>query len=194
VLCCVLIACHSLVSKPESGKSVGVGYPGRILGWGPNPREPPLGADDGGMGESTRSTTSVKLRLSPEISLLLHMSARVRGLTLSEYVSGLVLQASSAPDSSRPMEEISLADVSRLAFAAGALPAELKRLHGELLRQGGLAKHLYLEGADPEATARALLSIQEMAQQITEVLKHVLASHAELRTDLERAARLLAGR
>jgi hypothetical protein len=146
------------------------------------------------MGESTRSTTSVKLRLSPEISLLLHMSARVRGLTLAEYVSGLVLQASSPPDSGRPMEEISLADVSRLAFAAGALPAELKLLHGELLRQGGLAKHLYLEGADPEATARALLSIQETAQQIMEALKHVLASHAQLRTDLERAARLLAGR
>jgi hypothetical protein len=164
------------------------------LGWGPNPREPPPGADDGGMGESTRSTTSVKLRLSPAVSLLLHMSARVRGLTLSEYVSGLVLQASSPPDSGRSMEEISLADVSRLAFTAGALPAELKRLHGELLRQGGLVKHLYLEGADPEATAQALLSIQVTAQQIAEALKHVLASHAELREDLGRAARLLAGR
>jgi hypothetical protein len=92
---------------------------------GPQPMGAPPGADDGDMGEASRSTTSVKLRLSPEISLLLHMSARVRGLTLAEYVSGLVLQASSPPDSGRPMEEISLADVSRLAFAAGALPAEL---------------------------------------------------------------------
>jgi hypothetical protein len=62
-----------------------------MVGWGPNPWEPPPGADDGDMGEASRSTTSVKLRLSPEISLLLHTSARVRGLTLAEYVSQLVL-------------------------------------------------------------------------------------------------------
>jgi hypothetical protein len=138
-----------------------------------------------------RSTSRLELTLAPELSLQLRMSAQVRGLTISGYVATL-LEREHAPCAAGSV--IGLADVSRLAFAASELPAELKRLHAELLRQGGLAKHLYLEGADPEATAQALLSIQATAQRVAEALKHVLASHAELRTDLERAARLLSGR
>jgi hypothetical protein len=138
-----------------------------------------------------RTTSRLELTLAPELALQLRASAHVRGLTISGYIATL-LEQEHAPGASA--SEIGLADVSRLAFAANALPAELKRLHGELLRQGGLAKHLYLEGADPEATAHALLSIQVTAQQIAQALKEVLASHAKLRMDLERAARLLAGR
>ena len=115
----------------------------------------------------------------------------MRGLSISGYIATL-LEQEHTPGASA--SEIELADVSRLASAASELPAELKRLHGELLRQGGLVKHLYLEGVDPKATAQALLSIQVTAQQIAQALKEVLASHAELRVDIERAARLLAGR
>jgi hypothetical protein len=138
-----------------------------------------------------RSTSRLELKLAPELLLQLRTSAQVRGLTIAGYIATLFEQKHTPCTTP---SEIELADVSRLASAASALPVELKRLHGELLRQGGLAKHLYLEGANPEATAHALLSIQVTTQQIAQALKEVLASHAELRMDLERAARLLAGR
>lgn len=138
-----------------------------------------------------RSTSRLELKLSPELLLQLRTSAKVRGLTIARYIATL-LEQEHTPGAAA--FEIALADVSRLASAASDLPSELKRLHGELLRQGGLAKHLYLEGADPEATARALFGLQTTAKQIASALKDVLASHAELRMDLERAARLLAGR
>jgi hypothetical protein len=101
-----------------------------------------------------RSTSRLELTLTPELLLQLRTSAQVRGLSISGYIAAL-LEQEHAPCATA--SEIGLADVSRLASAASSLPAELKRLHGELLRQGGLAKHLYLEGVNPEATAQALM-------------------------------------
>jgi len=138
-----------------------------------------------------RSTSRLELKLPPEVYLQIKTTSQARGLTASQFIFYL-LQQEAIPTS--VASEVTLADVSRLAFAVSQLPSELKRLHGELQRQGGLAKHLYLKGADANATADALFAIRDTSHKIEQALKVALEEYAQFRIDLERVARRLAGR
>jgi hypothetical protein len=98
----------------------------------------------------------------------------------------------SAPD-------VTLTEVSRLAHALYQIPGEVKRLRGELGRQGGLIKHLV--ESEQVATARltqetaaALRALMTTASAAEAALATLLEATAEIRNDLERGARSIAAR
>jgi len=151
---------------------------------------------------SERKTVPVLLRMQPAAARTLKAAATARIMTNAEYVSELVLECERTGRGGTAgmiAAEIPLADVSRLAHALYQIPGEVKRLRGELGRQGGLIKHLVesepaATGRLTQETAAALRSIMGTAAMTEAALAELLAQTAAIRGDLERSARRLAAR
>jgi hypothetical protein len=163
---------------------------------GPPPADEPTARR--AVSEHERPTVQVKLRLSPDVAAALRVSAAQRALSQSEYVAGLVLGRNRPTDTGTqgPSAEDLLTEVSRLAHAVHQLPAEVRRLRGELGRQGGLVKHLVETeiGAQGhlQATASAVHALTVAAVTADDALAALRDETARVRADLERAARALA--
>lgn len=150
--------------------------------------------------EGNRPTEQVKLRLSPEAAAALRLGAELRRLSLSEYVTSLVLAQEQADKSkgAQGTPGVSLLEVSRLAHTLHQLPAEVERVRGELGRQGGLLKHLAestpitaRHDAEISATLREMTATAESGASAVAAL---LEGATQVLPDLERVARILAGR
>jgi hypothetical protein len=151
----------------------------------------------GGRTRTVRRTVRQELTLAPNVALAMRTAAEVRKLTISAYVSGLVL-GHERPDAAASPQEIGIVEVSTLAHAVHQLPGEVKRLRGELMRQGGLLKHLAETtpitarlNDELAATLRAMIATAEAADAAAVAL---LAATAAIRNDLSRAAKILAAK
>lgn len=80
----------------------------------------------------------LKMRLTADEKNFIRQQAEAAGIPASAYVRALAT-----------------GNVIRTKTDAGILD-ELRELHDELLRQGGLCKHLWQNGVDPVATGAAL--------------------------------------
>jgi hypothetical protein len=139
----------------------------------------------------------VFLRLPDDAALALRTSAEVRRLSPSSYVAGLVL-GHERPDAASSPSEVGIVEVSTLAHAVHQLPGEVKRLRGELMRQGGLLKHLAETtpitarlNDELAETLRVMIATAEAADAAVGAL---LAATAGVRNDLSRAAKILAAK
>lgn len=164
---------------------------------GPLPGTHDKASDEATPAGGGRTTEPVKLRLSPVVAAALRTGAESRRLTLSDYVSGLVLVDEIATANRERPAMLGLTEISVLAQAVHQLPQSCKDLRSELGRQGGLLKHLADQGKladNSEQTAETLREILKTAQAVDAAVSQLLLATAETRADLERAARLVAGR
>jgi hypothetical protein len=157
-------------------------------------------APAGGSAPAARTKSGksvVFLRLAEDAALALRANAEVRRLSPSAYVAGLVL-GRERPDAAHSPTEVGIVEVSTLAHAVHQLPGEVRRLKGELMRQGGLLKHLAETtpitarlNDELAATLRAMIETAEAAEAAASAL---LDATAAVRHDLSRAARILAAK
>jgi hypothetical protein len=157
-------------------------------------------APAGGSAPTARKKTGrsvVFLRLPDDAALVLRTSAEVRRLSPSAYVAGLVL-GHERPDAVGSPKEIGIVEVSTLAHAVHRLPGEVKRLRGELMRQGGLLKHLAettpITARLNDELAETLRTMIATAEAADAAAVALLAATAAIRNDLSRAAKILAAK
>jgi hypothetical protein len=144
-------------------------------------------------GDAAKSV--VFLRMRADAALALRTRAEVRRLSPSEYVTGLVF-GEERPNATA--EEMTLLDVSALAHAVHQLPGEVRRLKGELMRQGGLIKHLAettpITARHDQELASTLRAMIDAAEQAQKAVSALLDATASARADIARAAKVLAAR
>ena len=87
----------------------------------------------------------LKIRLTADEKSFIRQQAEAAGIPVSAYV-----------------RTIATGNVIRTKTDASILN-ELTKLHDELLRQGGLCKHLWQNGVDPAATGAALEKLKHAA-------------------------------
>ena len=90
----------------------------------------------------------LKMRLTADEKRFIYTQAEAAGMPASAYVRTLAT-----------------GNVIRTKTDTGILD-ELSKLHGELLRQGGLCKHLWQNGVDPSVTRDALEKLGQAASVV----------------------------
>jgi hypothetical protein len=141
----------------------------------------------------------VKLRLDAGDALALQVAARANGRTISAHVAVLLATAGDPRASQRSVERVDTA--IELTQAVRVLPRDVRRLQGELARQGGLVKSLFTRPEtvrDAEAHSRecaaALNGLLDASARASAAATAIEAELAEVREDLRTGVREMFGR
>lgn len=150
--------------------------------------------------ESERPTEQVKLRLDAADALALRVAAAANGRTISAHVARLVATAGD-PEASRREPDL-IADVSQMAARVARIPESVQRMQGELMRQGGLIKSLFvgdtltadLAEAHARECSETLGALLAAAERAGEAAARVEADLADVRAELRAGVLRLCGR